>query len=361
MGGTPILTNSTINSTGIMGGGPTIANCTINGRITVGTEIGIDTGSMRLYGEDFAHSSPVFVGNTFLDGIDLYGAQQATIINNLFMPTGNSAIFCQMGNVSISNNTIVGADKNQTGIKIQNIVTFVFRVDPSTKTLQDFQIVQANGSFTITGNHISNCQSAINASHGNIAILKNTLIDNAIGISINSRYYALRLDPDIRTDNTTLNIHENTITENSIGIQYDSTPAFTSSIFSDITELANVISNGRIVAYLPVININYNNIYDNAEYNFKQYRSNYTSVNSVDVTATNNWWGTTDSNAISRTIYDYKNDNNLGTVTYTPYLTAPTTNSSLLTANNTLIVAAIAGACVIATLLILLKRTKRKI
>lgn len=40
-----------------------------------------------------------------------------------------------------------------------------------------------------------------------------------------------------------------------------------------------------------------------------------------DVDATNNYWGTTDQTAISNQIHDNKNDFNLGTVTFTPFLT----------------------------------------
>jgi hypothetical protein len=40
----------------------------------------------------------------------------------------------------------------------------------------------------------------------------------------------------------------------------------------------------------------------------------------VNINGTYNWWGTTDSNAISQTMHDYKNDFNLGNVTFIPIL-----------------------------------------
>jgi hypothetical protein len=43
----------------------------------------------------------------------------------------------------------------------------------------------------------------------------------------------------------------------------------------------------------------------------------------ANISAINNYWGTTDIQAINRTIYDFKNDFNLGTVNFTPYLLAP--------------------------------------
>jgi hypothetical protein len=41
------------------------------------------------------------------------------------------------------------------------------------------------------------------------------------------------------------------------------------------------------------------------------------------INATYNWWGTTDSQAINQTIFDYKNNFQIGTVNFVPFLTAP--------------------------------------
>jgi hypothetical protein len=61
----------------------------------------------------------------------------------------------------------------------------------------------------------------------------------------------------------------------------------------------------------------------------------YSSM-STNLNATNNWWETTDTQTINQTIYDYKNDFNLGTVTFVPFLTAsnpqvPSLNTQQLT------------------------------
>jgi hypothetical protein len=66
--------------------------------------------------------------------------------------------------------------------------------------------------------------------------------------------------------------------------------------------------------------IRYNNLENNFDYNF------YLSAsNSPDVSY--NWWGTTDESAISQSIYDSKNDFNLGTVSFQPILTSPNSNA----------------------------------
>ena len=42
----------------------------------------------------------------------------------------------------------------------------------------------------------------------------------------------------------------------------------------------------------------------------------------------NNWWGTTDTQAINQTIYDFKDDFTLGIVTFVPFLTAPNSEAT---------------------------------
>jgi hypothetical protein len=66
--------------------------------------------------------------------------------------------------------------------------------------------------------------------------------------------------------------------------------------------------------------IRYNNLENNFDYNF-----HLSASNSPDVSY--NWWGTTDESAISQSIYDAKNDFNLGTVIFQPILTSPNSNA----------------------------------
>ena len=66
--------------------------------------------------------------------------------------------------------------------------------------------------------------------------------------------------------------------------------------------------------------ISNNNIYNNT-FNVKSGESNL-------IDCSNNWWGTTDQQAINQTIYDNKNDFNLGTVNFVPFLKAPTSQTT---------------------------------
>jgi hypothetical protein len=64
------------------------------------------------------------------------------------------------------------------------------------------------------------------------------------------------------------------------------------------------------------LNLAFNNFENITGYNLYWY--SFTNLN-----ATLNYWGTTDEQIINQSIYDSKNDFNLGTVTFTPFLTSP--------------------------------------
>lgn len=87
----------------------------------------------------------------------------------------------------------------------------------------------------------------------------------------------------------------------------------------------NTITNNGIGIYvvngypLPISN---NNIYDNAV-NVKLSENN-------NIDCANNWWGTIDQQAINQTIHDNKNDFNLGTVNFIPFLTAPNPQAPII-------------------------------
>jgi hypothetical protein len=93
-------------------------------------------------------------------------------------------------------------------------------------------------------------------------------------------------------------IQNNLITNNSKGIS--------------VTDLSVTVQ----VAHFKSTIVN-NNILNNSNYNF------YLAATPISITAANNWWGTTDQQTISQTIHDYKNDFNVGNVTFVPFLTSP--------------------------------------
>jgi parallel beta-helix repeat protein len=59
-----------------------------------------------------------------------------------------------------------------------------------------------------------------------------------------------------------------------------------------------------------------NNFEDNSNYNI------HMGLNTVNIDASGNWWGTTDTFEIDEKIWDYNDDFDLGKVNYLPFLTA---------------------------------------
>lgn len=79
-----------------------------------------------------------------------------------------------------------------------------------------------------------------------------------------------------------------------------------------IIQSNTINSKGIIIADQVYAKINYNNIEGGIF---------LSPLAAKDIDATNNWWGTTDQTAISNLIHDNKNDFNLGTVSFKPFLT----------------------------------------
>jgi hypothetical protein len=97
----------------------------------------------------------------------------------------------------------------------------------------------------------------------------------------------------------TADIENNTLVNNTIGIIF--------SNFNYMEPLASSPTPPTII---------YNNIFDSSQYNIYSYCN-------MNFSATFNWWGTTDLQAVSQTIYDHAFDSSLGTINCNPCLTSP--------------------------------------
>jgi hypothetical protein len=86
-------------------------------------------------------------------------------------------------------------------------------------------------------------------------------------------------------------------------------PIIRNNTIANNTEGISIYNGG-----VPLPTIIYNNIYGNSRYNFR-----LTDIR-VNVDAAQNWWGTTDAQAIGESIFDFKKDFNLGNVTFEPFL-----------------------------------------
>jgi hypothetical protein len=121
-------------------------------------------------------------------------------------------------------------------------------------------------------------------------------------------------------------IERNLISKSSIGISSD----IQSSNNNEATIENNTVTNNAVgiqigTLYAPAIVDN--NIYGNS------LNAKLSEQASSEINLINNWWGTTDQQAINQTIYDFKDDFTLGTVNFVPFLTAP--NSEAMPNPNT--------------------------
>jgi hypothetical protein len=269
-GGSSMVSYNSINSINVKGGSPTISNNDVTGDFTIWNGSPTITANI-IQGRPWARGgAPVFSGNKIFAGIhaDSSGGP-VTISNNELSSSGDYAIIFVKGvHADISENKIVGTNNNPTGISVSGVLS----------------------SATISQNQIYGCKTGINVGQSNVQIYRNVIFNNNIGINIQfTAPIAGTSGP--WAENKTADIQANTVAENSIGIQF--------------------------APYVLTSTISNNNIYENSQYNFKllQYPN--------DISIPNNWWGTTDTLAISQKIYDNKNDFNLGIVTFEPFLTAP--------------------------------------
>ncbi len=288
----------------IDGASPEIDNCLFNFATGV-SPISINGGSPVISNNTInfnAQSIQGFGGG--VDGINVFGGSPLIASNQFegdFLGYSNIGIYVSSevsGTPIINNNSFVAQyGNNSEGISV---------VSGSPQiTNNQFEgggylngIIDSSSSYiTISNNTFSNCLSGITAqAQSTLTVQGNFFLRGTDGIDIISGAASL------------------TITDNLI----DSNSRYGINGGGSIT--SNTISNNQIGIHNPPSGvISYNNIVGN-------------SINSVTATvdnidAANNWWGITDTATINRTIYDSKVDCHLGTVTFTPFLTQPSTSA----------------------------------
>ena len=217
-------------------------------------------------------TSPKISGNTIDGCVHSHIAGSPIVTNNNFIGGQNYQTAITGGFSSIISNNTISSRQNIA------ILAFDSSVVSNNIIKGDRQKgINAYGS-TLSNNIISDCsQWAIRASSGSTSgtlIENNLIVDNYQGI-VTSGYNNI--------------LTSNTIANNTIGIY----------------------------AYYQAT-LTYNNLENNSQNQIKLDITEKSPFN-----ATYNWWGTIDQTTIANSIYDSKNDFNLGTVTFTPFLTAP--------------------------------------
>jgi parallel beta-helix repeat protein len=191
--------------------------------------------------------------------------ETAIISNNCIVGGSHSSIIEALNTDIVSNNTLICTQNQRIGINAQYYSSVMSNIIAGVR---GYGIV---GGKYIAGNVVSGFEIGINA--GSSTVTNNLIFNNTKGIEIGGAGCI---------------VQNNTISYNSVGV-YSAQGYF-----------------------------NYNNFENNSDYDI--YLDNTATS---DVNATYNWWGTTDTQAISQKIYDNNNNYNLGTVTFEPFLTQP--------------------------------------
>jgi len=216
--------------------------------------------------------------------------------------SGNNIDGCVYAHITgspiVSNNNFIGGENYQTAIT----GGFSSIISNNTITSSHNIAILAYDSSVVSNNVIKgDRQKGINA-YG--SILSNNVISDCSQWGIRASSGS--------TSVTTIEL--NLIINNYQGI-------VTSGNNNILTN--NTIANNTfgIYAYYQAT-LTYNNVENNSQNQLK-----------LDVTekypfnATHNWWGTIDETTIGNSIYDSKNDFNLGTVTFAPFLNEPNTQA----------------------------------
>lgn len=326
------------------GAHPFINYCTISYNKASGINANNLTDSLKITNSVISHNiSPNTGGGIFIAGFaivlidgntiaynvvtDIFGfgggissAYGAIIISNnkIFENIGGAGggIGCGMGGASsqtITNNIIMNNIANSTGIGGGGI--FVGSGDATT--------ISGN---TITGNkaqRVSGIYSGGDASWGSVTnISSNIIADNVSefeggGLSDKNAHNS----PAIFYNH----IVRNLATDMSGFMLGDNYQSFQNVKYNTVAYNINTDYHDTLNRSIYVISepaMNFNNIFNNTAY-YELYNDNAQTTPNVD--ATFNWWSTSNNATILEGIYDWIDNNTLGIVNYSPYLTKPDT------------------------------------
>ncbi len=211
--------------------------------------------------------SSLYIGT--YSGIGIEGG--APIISNNYL---SGSIYVNGGSPKISNNTIT-----YSGDQIFPQLSGISLKGTNTALIYDNTII---GGFT---------KEDILITSGSPVIERNIIENSKVGITLYGPASPV--------------LENNTFAQNLIALNIYNTKAGSSS---------------------PIIA--YNNFESNTQYNIYLGEQEVLGSTADNVYAPYNWWGTIDLFTINQTMYDYKNNYNVGTVTFMPILTSPNTQAT---------------------------------
>jgi len=234
------------------------------------------------------------LNHTSIDGQS--SISNATVTINGCSLEGNSRINV-WGSTTISNSYVTGAVLLR-GASTLSGSTFLNGIDVAGSCSGS----SFSGTYTVTGNNITNQKGTYAMNVGDAGIITDNVIwgGSVAGICQADGFPSM-----------SATIERNLIINNQCGILMRKN--------DDSIIRNNTITNNKIGIKNPTPEqtITGNNIQDNSQYNVQ--------AGLAAASAKNNWWGTTDKQAIAQKIWDNKDDFSLGTVTFEPFLTEPNT------------------------------------
>jgi parallel beta-helix repeat protein len=258
-------------------------------------------------------------------------AEQISFVGGSNGPLNYAISFTPAGN-SWNEKNGAGSIIENANFRVASIV--IDNVSPkinndSLSSVANSAISILSGSPIISNNTILSEGSGILIDGGSPVISNNTLTCKSEGIFTNGANLAIisdnvimGCDVGIELHSAVSSIEENLITKNGDGL--------------DIYEAGDgYLQNNTIVNNDVGINLKgdasmviwYNNIEQNNQYNFY-------SEAKHSLVVLNNWWGTTNTQAINQSIYDFKNDFNLGSVYFVPFLNVSNSHAPTIPISN---------------------------
>jgi hypothetical protein len=239
---------------------------------------------------DWSGTSGCIIDNAYFSSVSLVVEDSSPKISNTyFTSTYGTLITVSGGSPLITSNVIISDSNNCIDINSGSSPVISYNVIAGNEYHYG---IYTEGTAEIYYNNITGCWTGIYAV-GDSTIQYNNIMENE--------------NDGIRSENAASLIQNNVLANNNVGI----------SVTGTIRD--NTIANNLVAGIWgpnSAATIYHNNIYGNAQ--------NVHLTELDNITAVNNWWGTTDASAINQTIWDHKNDpDNLGILTFDPYLTEP--------------------------------------
>jgi len=206
-----------------------------------------------------------------------------TILNS-YVTNSQFTIGCCGANIHLKSSILIGSSVQEGG---GSPVTGPLEILDSRLITTPVNLPSASVSVT---NSVINYSSTLGIKFGNGTIANSSIIGVGDGVGVEITGFAgYNIGGSVTVSNST-------ILQNAVGVKFTG---------------ANIVT------------IQSSNILDNHTYNIE----NLTSVN---ITATNNYWGLLDSAAIAATVFDYYDDINYGIVDYSNYQISPSINAPVL-------------------------------